>query len=175
MAPIPELETERLSFRAWTPEAVDEYARICADPQVMRFMWPARPATPAESAYGVTQLEEHWLRWGFGHWAVHEKETGRFVGRTGIKRHDDWELDPDNTEIGWLYDRAVWGKGYATEGAILARDFCLDEVGSPEVISIAHPDNAASQRVMEKAGLSFAGRILWEARDIDVVWYSLRA
>ncbi len=75
-------------------------------------------------------LREHWLRWGFGHWAVHEKESGRFVGRTGAKRHDDWEPDPDsNTEIGWLYDPAVWGRGYATEGARAALRFCLDEVG----------------------------------------------
>ena len=60
-------------------------------------MWPARPATPSESAYGVQLLREHWLRWGFGHWAVHDKESGRFVGRTGAKRHDDWEPDPAAT------------------------------------------------------------------------------
>jgi len=40
------------------------------------------------------------------------------------------------------------------------------------VISIAHPENAASRRVMEKAGLSYAGARRWEARGIDVVWYS---
>ena len=90
---IPTIETERLVLSEWSPADVDEYARICAMPEVMRYMWPARPATPAESAYGVQLLREHWLRWGFGHWAVHEKESGRFVGRTGAKRHHDWEPD----------------------------------------------------------------------------------
>jgi RimJ/RimL family protein N-acetyltransferase len=172
---IPTLETERLILSEWTPADVDEYARICSDPVVMRYMWPARAATPAESAYGVKLLEEHWLQWGFGHWAVHEKDTGRFVGRTGIKRHPDWEPDPDNTEVGWLYDRAVWGRGYATEGAREAVRFCLEEVGRPEVISIAHPDNVASRRVMAKVGMTYAGARHWDARGIDVVWYSVKA
>jgi RimJ/RimL family protein N-acetyltransferase len=175
MPHIPIIETERLILREWRPADVDEYARICAIPEVMRYMWPARPASPAESAYGVKLLEEHWLRWGFGHWAVEERESGRFVGRTGIKRHDDWELDPDNTEVGWLYDPAVWGRGYATEGAREAVRFALEELGRPEVISIAHPDNAASQRVMAKAGMTYAGTRRWDARGIDVVWFSRAA
>jgi len=169
---IPTIETERLVLREWRPADVDEYARICSDPEVMRFMWPARAARPEESAYGVELLREHWSRWGFGHWAVQEKESGRFVGRTGVKRHPDWELDPDNTEVGWLYDKAVWGRGYATEGARAAIGFAFEQIGRPEVISIAHPENAASRRVMEKAGLSYAGARRWEARGIDVVWYS---
>ncbi|HYI38611.1 MAG TPA: GNAT family protein, partial [Thermoleophilaceae bacterium] len=74
---IPTVETERLVLSEWTPQDVDQYARICAIPEVMQYMWPARPATPAESAYGVQLLREHWQRWGFGHWAVHEKESGR--------------------------------------------------------------------------------------------------
>lgn len=174
-ATIPVVETDRLILREWRPADVDAYARLCAMPEVMRFMWPARPATVAESAYSAAQLQEHWLRWGFGHWAVQDRETGRFVGRTGIKRHPDWDLDPLNTEVGWMYDPAVWGRGYATEGARAAVAFCFEEVGSPEVISIAHPDNRASHRVMEKAGLTYAGRRMWGERGIDVVWYSLRA
>lgn len=170
-----ELETERLLLREWREEDVGEYARICSDPEVMRFMMPARPVTYAEAALDAANLREHWRRQGFGHWVVEEKETGRFVGRTGVKRHPDWDLDPDNTEIGWLYDREVWGRGYATEGALAAVRFCLEELGRPEVISIAHPDNAASRRVMEKAGLSYAGARRWEGRGLDVVWYQLVA
>lgn len=172
---IPVVETDRLVLGEWTAADVDAYARVCAIPEAMRFMWPARPATAAESAYGVQQLREHWRRWGFGHWAVHEKESGRFVGRTGIKRHDDWPLDPDNTEVGWLYDPAVWGRGYATEAARAVVRWCFEELGRPQVISIAHPDNVASQRVMEKAGLAFAGRMIWAERNLDVVWFQRSA
>ena len=150
------------------------YARICADAQVMRYMLPPRPVTHAEAAFDVQNLRGHWLQHGFGHWAVEDKESGRFIGRTGIKRHSDWDLDPENTEVGWLYDRAVWGRGYATEAALDVVRYALKEIGRPEVISIAHPDNAASRRVMEKAGLTYAGARRWEQRALDVVWYSRR-
>ena len=172
MSRVPGIETDRLLLREWRDADVNAYARICADPQVMRFMLPPRGLTHAEAAYDVHNLREHWRVQGFGHWAVEEKATGRFVGRTGVKRHPDWPLDPHNTEVGWLYERRSWGKGYATEAARAAVAYCLEDLGRPEVISIAHPDNAASRRVMEKAGLALAGTMFWEARGLEVVWYS---
>jgi RimJ/RimL family protein N-acetyltransferase len=170
---IPTVETERLTLHEWRPADVDAYARICSDPEVMRYLWPPRPATPAEAAYGVMQMREHWGEHGFGHWAVEERESGRFVGRTGIKHHPEWELDPTNTEVGWLYGPEVWGRGYATEAARAAMAFLREEIGrTGEIISIAHPDNLASRRVMEKVGLGYAGRRLWEGKGIEIVWYS---
>ena len=137
-------------------------------------MLPARALTREEAGLDVLRLREHWLQHGFGHWAVEERESGRFIGRAGIKRHPDWELDSENTEVGWLLDRAVWGQGLATEAALAAIRVCREELRRPEVISIAHPGNAASRRVMQKAGLALAGARRWEARGLDVVWYSLR-
>ena len=169
---LPRIETRRLLLREWREVDVEAYARICADSEVMRYMLPQRPLSSAEAAFDVQRLCAHWARWGFGHWAVEEKESGRLIGRTGIKRHPDWGLDPDNTEVGWLYARGTWGRGYATEGGRAAVRFCLEELGRPEAISIAHPDNAASRRVMEKVGLAYAGRRHWKERGIDVVWYS---
>lgn len=174
MISVPVIETERLVLREWRDTDVNPYARICADPQVMRFMVPARGLSHAEAAYDVQGLREHWAKHGFGHWAVEEKATGALIGRTGIKRHADWDLDPENTEAGWFYARRFWGKGYASEAAREVVRFALEELGSPEVISIAHPANAGSRRVMEKAGLSYAGARRWEERGFDVVWYSSR-
>jgi RimJ/RimL family protein N-acetyltransferase len=171
---VPEIRTERLLLRAWRDADVAVMARICSDAETMRYMLPPRPLTHAEAALDVENLGDHWLRHGFGHWAVEELGTGRLIGRTGIKRHPDWPLDPLNMEVGWLYDRAVWGRGLATEGARAAVWFCFEELARPEVISIAHPHNAASRRVMEKAGFSFAGEGRWEERGLDVVWYRRR-
>ncbi len=169
---FPVLETERLVLREWRDTDVNAYARICADPEVMRFMLPARGLSHAEAAYDVQGLREHWARHGFGHWAVEEKAGGALAGRTGLKRHPDWTLDPENTEVGWLYARRFWGQGYASEAAKAAVGFAFEELESPEVISIALPQNLASRRVMEKVGLAYAGERHWEARDLDVVWYS---
>ena len=171
---IPRIETARLLLREWREEDVAPYAAMNADPEVRRFMHPARPLTDAEAALEIDHLLEGWRRLGFGHWAVELRETGELIGRTGIKRHPDWEPDPENTEVGWLYARSAWGRGFATEGAIESVRFCLEDVGSPEAISIAHMDNVASHRVMKKAGLTWAGVRRWYERGIDVVWYHSR-
>jgi RimJ/RimL family protein N-acetyltransferase len=172
---IPLMETERLILRPWRPEDLDAYAAMNADPQVRTFMFPGRPLTREESEHEIAQMVDQWQRLGFGHWAVELRETGELVGRTGAKRHDDWDLDPENTEVGWLYGRSAWGRGYATEGATAAVRFLLEDLRRPEVISIAHLSNLASHRVMRKAGLQWAGARRWYERRLDVVWYSSRS
>ena len=82
--------------------------------------------------------------------------------------------------MGWLYTPSAWGRGLATEGATAAVRFCLEDLGRPEVISIATLDNLASHRVMRKAGLEWAGVRRWYkdsasnpfGRGLDVLWYS---
>lgn len=168
---VPVIETERLLLREWRDGDVADYAEICSDREVMRYMWGGVPQPDALVAREVEELMAHWERLGFGHWAIEERATGLMVGRTGIKRHDDWDLDPENTEVGWLYARSRWGRGYATEAALAAVRFAFEELDRPEVISIAHVDNAASQRVMEKAGLKRQGERPW--RGMDVAWWAL--
>ncbi len=168
---IPVVETDRLILREWRAEDLDAYAAMNADPVVRRFMHPARPLSRAESAAEIAAEEERWATLGFGHRPVILKATGELIGRTGAKRHADWPLDPQNTEVGWLYARSAWGNGYATEGAAEAARHCLEIVGVPEVISIAHPDNHASHRVMKKIGLERADAFHWEARDLPVVYF----
>jgi RimJ/RimL family protein N-acetyltransferase len=168
---VPTLDTERLVLRPWGNGDLETYARITSDPETMRYMWTSAAHTPPLAEADVRAMVEHWERWDFGHWVVEERETGEMVGRTGIKRHDDWELDPENTEVGWLYDRSRWNRGYATEGALAALRFAFDELERPDVISIAHVGNAASQRVMDKAGLSRRGERSW--RGMDVAWWGI--
>ena len=169
---IPEIRTPRLRLRPWRSEDLDAYAAMNADPQVREYMFPPRPLTREESEREIEELVGQWVRLGFGHWAVELRESGDLIGRTGAKRHDDWDLDPEHTEVGWLYARSAWGRGLATEGATAAVSFCLDELQRPEVISIAHLSNLASHRVMRKAGLEWAGVRRWHERRVNVVWYS---
>jgi RimJ/RimL family protein N-acetyltransferase len=172
VAPIPVITTARLLLRPWRIDDLVPYAEMNADPGVRQFMHPARPLTREESDADVEAFVDQWAALGFGHWAVELRKTGELIGRTGAKRHADWDLDPENSEVGWLYARHVWGQGYATEGAIAAIRFLIEDMKRPEVISIAHVENVASHQVMKKAGLSWAGMRRWHERQMNVVWYS---
>ncbi len=66
--------------------------------------------------------------------------------------------------------RATPGARLASEGGAAALEFGMQR-GLKKFISIAHVDNAASQRVMEKLGLVRAGKTVW--RESAVVWFSV--
>ncbi len=165
-----ELETARLRLRQWREEDLDAYARICADPEVMRYMGGG-PLTRDETERRVEKIVRSWEERGFGLWAVEYKETGTFIGRIGLQYHEEWPEGEHKTEVSWLLDRSFWGRGFATEGARASVRYGFEELGLERIISIALPQNLASRRVMEKTGLTLRGRTRW--RDHDMVWYAI--
>jgi RimJ/RimL family protein N-acetyltransferase len=66
-------------------------------------------------------------------------------------------------ELGWTLGREHWGHGYATEAARAVRDWAFRELRLTRLISIIHPDNAASIRVAERLGAH-------HERDIESGW-----
>ena len=143
------LETERLVLRMWREDDFETYARICADPDVMRYLTPeGRPLTRAEAWRQLAYIAGHWHLRGYGHWAVEEKESGRLVGRLGFLNPEGWP----EFEIGWTLARESWGKGYATEGARRALAYAFEELDREHVISLIRPGNEPSVRVAERIG-----------------------
>ena len=110
-----ELETARLRLRRWRDDDLDAYARICADPEVMRYM--GGPLTRDETERRIEKIVRGWEERGFGLWAVEDKTSGAFIGRIGLLYHEDWTEGEHKTEVGWLIERSRWGRGLATEGA----------------------------------------------------------
>ena len=141
---------------------------MCADPGVIRYM--PKTMTGEESSRQVGGFISHWEQRGFGLWTVEEKASGAFIGRIGLMVHDDWPEGKHKTEIGWMLDRPYWGRGLATEGALASVAYGFAELGLERIISNTLPMNAASRRVMGKAGLSYRGSTRWRAH--DVVWHA---
>ena len=55
--------------------------------------------------------------------------------------------------------RAFWGCGFATEGARAALHFAFTQWQTPQLISLIHPDNAASIRVAQRLGEEHTGAV----------------
>ena len=94
------IETARLLLRPWRDEDLDPYARICADPLVMRYIGSGAPLTRRQSERQVARFVHHWEERGFGLWAVEDKATGAFIGRIGLHHHEDWPEGGHKTEVG---------------------------------------------------------------------------
>lgn len=161
-----QLETERLLLRMWREDDFAAYARMCADPEVMRFLG-GKPFTRAEAWRHLAYVVGHWQLRGYGHWAVEEKASGQVIGRLGVQDPEGWP----GFEIGWTLARESWGRGFATEGARKALDYAFTELGREHIISLIHPDNKASIRVAERLGETVEGRA--EVFGMDVLVYGI--
>ena len=149
------LETERLVLRRFTGADVDALCGLDGDPEVMRFITGGRP-TPRDVIRDETLprfLRAYERYEGFGVWAAVERSTGDFVGWFEFYPPDG--RGPEEAELGYRLLRSAWGKGYATEGsrALIRRGFT--DLGVRRVVAETMTVNAASRRVMEKAGLKY--------------------
>ena len=161
---IPELETPRLRLRAFGEHDLEPLARLNADPRVMRHMGRG-PMSLDETRTRLKHYQAHWQEHGFGLWAIESRETGAFLGRTGVSYHAVW---PDDPEVGWLIDPNVWGRGLATEAGEVAARYGFETLQVPRLVSICTPENKASRRVMEKLGFTFHTTRPCEPLDIEL-------
>jgi RimJ/RimL family protein N-acetyltransferase len=60
---------------------------------------------------------------------------------------------PQTYEIGWVFDRAYHGRGYATEAAVALLRHGFEALDLHRIIATCQPENVASRRVMEKLGM----------------------
>ena len=165
----PRLETDRLVLRALADEDFDRFAVICADPEVMRWVSvDGRPLARPQAWRAMAMLVGHWALRGYGQWAVVEKATGAFIGRAGLWNPEGWP----GLEVGWFFDRARWGNGFATEAARAALAWAFDTLDARHVISVIHPANAASIRVAERIGETFERTIVLDGLELAI--YGLR-
>ncbi len=90
-------------------------------------------------------------KWGFGLWAVILKETDELIGQCGLTMQP-WQ-DREVLEIGYLFCRQYWHRGYATEAARGCKKYAFEELGADEVCSIIRDTNTASQNVAVRNGM----------------------
>jgi RimJ/RimL family protein N-acetyltransferase len=136
----------------------------------MQYIGGGSPLTREQSEAQISRFVRHWDERGFGLWAAEYRASGEFIGFVGLAHQEEWIEDEYKTEVGWRLDRAYWGRRLATEGAVASVRYGFDELGLERIISIIQPENAASRRVAEKAGLTLRGETLWKGS--DVVWYA---
>lgn len=160
------LETERLIMRMWREDDIEEYAELCADPEVMRYLG-GKTFDRTEAWRHMASMIGHWQLRGYGIWAVVEKDSGRLAGRIGCINPAGWP----GFEVGWTLKREFWGKGYATEGAHRALQYAFTELNQVHVISLIHADNHGSIHVAERLGEKLEGTA--RVVGIDVLVYGI--
>ncbi|WP_193173368.1 GNAT family N-acetyltransferase [Nisaea nitritireducens] len=146
------IETERLRLNSWAERHLEAFAEMHADVEVM-----ADLGGPIDFSASMAKFERYrdaLRNHGISRWAVEDRE-GRFLGYAGVmpRLSADHPLGPHH-EIGWRFQRSAWGHGYATESAGAALDHARNSLGLTGIISYTGSENARSQSVMRKLGLT---------------------
>ena len=146
------MESDRLILRRWRDSDRAPFAALNADPEVMEY-FPGL-MTRAESDGFVDRIEAGFDQRGFGLWVVEVRDTGEFIGFTGLSvPRFDAPFMPA-VEIGWRLARSAWGHGYATEAARRVVAYGFMDLDLAEIVSFTATGNSRSRAVMERLGMT---------------------
>lgn len=145
-------ETERLILRRMTLDDVVPVFRTTGDPEVMRYYSSGPDATLEIARSRVQEVVDHWEKYGYGDWVVIEKSTNAIIGYSGLLFADYLQA----MTLGYGFERASWGKGFATEAAKAVIHEAFTVVNLPRLIATVDPRNLASMHVLRKCGFVYA-------------------
>ena len=161
------LETERLYLREMNQADFGPLCKILQDEEAMYAY---------EGAFSDEEVQE-WLdrqmaryqKWNFGLWAVVLKETDEMIGQCGLTMQP-WK-DREVLEIGYLFARDFWHRGYAAEAAEACKKYAFETLKAEEVCSIIRDTNIASQKVAVRNGMEMADTWTKHYRGVDMPHY----
>ena len=154
------LETERLLLREYGEEDAEAFFKLNTNPEVLRFV-PDKALQSVEQARQI--LIDHpiadYRKHGFGRGACILKSTGDNIGFAGLKYLEEL----GEVDVAYRLLPTHWGKGLATEAALASARYGFADLGLKKIIGLAMPENIASVRILEKAGLHYVETVtLWE-------------
>jgi ribosomal-protein-alanine N-acetyltransferase len=85
------------------------------------------------------------------YWTVNLKETDEFIGLVFL----DTYHDRINTEIGYQFLPAFWGKGYAKEAVEKVIEYGINTLNLPTIVAETQTLNEPSCNLLKKVGMTF--------------------
>lgn len=161
------LETERLYLREMTQ---DDFPSLCNILQDEETMYAYEGAfTDSEAQEWLDRQRARYQKWGFGLWAVILKDNGKMIGQCGLTMQP-WK-EEEVLEVGYLFERSHWHKGYATEAATACKQYAFDVLQAKDVCSIIRDTNTASRHVAVRNGMTIEGTWTKHYRGVDMPHY----
>ncbi|WP_368563712.1 GNAT family N-acetyltransferase [Pseudoxanthomonas sp. UTMC 1351] len=141
--------TRRTIGRHLQVSDVDALLEVYGDADAMRWVGDGEPLTREQCVEWVAVSERNYRTRGYGMSALVEHESGEVIGFCGLV-HPAGQID---AELKYAFKRSHWGRGLATEAAAAMLTYAQESLGLRYAIATTAPQNLASQRVLNKAGM----------------------
>ncbi len=165
MAIGPTLESARLVLR---PHGIDDFEPLhvlTVSPETRAFL-SGEPSREESYKRLLTSIAS-WHLFGYGTFAVIERESGLYVGNCGLFRLER-DLDPPfegEPEAGWIVARNRWGRGYAGEAMAAALAWFDEALAIPRTVCMISLGNTASEHVAARLGYQPIGLSRYKGGD----------
>ncbi len=165
------IETDQYLIRDIEHTDIQGMFELDSDPEVHRYLGNQPIQSLEEAEKVIYFIRSQYEEFGIGRWAIELKESGDFVGWTGLKYEQGLRPDRSYYDLGYRLKRAYWGKGIATETALEALKYGFEQMNLTQICGAADIDNVASNRVLKKVGLQFVE--IFEFQGLPINWYTL--
>ena len=164
------LETERLLIRDFRMEDAEAMLAMHSDPEVQKYTGEPVVTSIEEMKERIQDRLKAYKELGYGRWTLIEKATGTVIGWAGLLYLPEF----DQIDLGYRLRQEFWGKGYATESSHVILKYGFEELGMEEIIAIAYEANVGSIKVMQKVGMKFYKKAIYDENDTEeAIWYRL--
>ena len=113
----------------------------------------ARHTRLEEALSFAARCERCWRDGSAYPWAVIARHSDDFLGVVELRMH------PPKADFGYVFCPQYWGQGFASEAVKAIVDWAFSQSEIYRVWATCHPENIASVRVLQKAGLQFETRL----------------
>jgi ribosomal-protein-alanine N-acetyltransferase len=146
------LATARLRLRAPVlDDAAAIFAEYAQDPEVTRYLtWQPHASVEVTREF-LRRCAEAWRGDREFPWALTLRERDRAIGMLTLR------AEGHRVNLGYALARPYWGRGLMTEAAAAVVQWALAQPDVYRVWAVCDVENAASARVLEKAGLEREG------------------
>ena len=148
------LQTERTRIRQLQETDLENLVRLERNPEVMKHITGKPRAIKEIDERFWNHLENYAIDPGFGVWAVCLRDQNKLIGTANLNFIPDTEI----RQIGYKFFPEVQGKGLAAEVARELIRYGFLCCGLSEISAVCNPENLASEKVMQKAGMEYVGK-----------------
>ncbi len=169
------IETDRLLLREFRESDLEGIFELDSNPNVHRYLGNEPIHTKEEARKVIESVQNQYQERGIGRWAAIEKETGEFIGWSGLRLNTEYNMNGFTRyyDVGYRLIERYWGKGYATESGLAAVQYAFETMRLPEIYATTDIANEASHKALLKIGLRYEEDFFYEEKQANFRWYKM--